>query len=125
MLCKCIGHLIGVRWLEGHSALLSRLSEGNAELKKLEDHIGEVFEEELLVRRVLLDVCLECLVGYECHVGRQHHQGLAGLVLILFGLSAIAYDPGLQVSIPVWAPSIFSSSSSRSTRACSTRLLQR
>lgn len=59
-----LAHSLGVRGLEGHSALLCGLGEGNTQLEKFEEHCREVLEPGLLVPGILLDVCLEGLIAH-------------------------------------------------------------
>lgn len=80
---EAVGIELSAGGFEGHSSLLSRLSEGNAELEELEDDIGEIFEEQRLISSILLDVLLEGLVRDKGHVGRKHHESLGRLILIL------------------------------------------
>lgn len=74
---------LGVDGLEDPA--LGVLGEGNAELEELDNDVGEVLEEELVVGGVLLNPLLESLVLDEGHVGGKHHEGLGLLVLILLG----------------------------------------
>jgi hypothetical protein len=67
--------------LEDH--FVGTLSERNTEFEELGDDSREVLEEKFLILGVLVDVCLKGLIGYEGHVGGQHHEGLGGLVLVL------------------------------------------
>lgn len=76
--------------LEGH-ALLSL--EGNTELEKLHDDVGEVLEEGVVVLGVLLDVRLEALVLDQGHVGGKHHEGLGGDILELLGAVPLLVGP--------------------------------
>lgn len=74
---------LGVDGLEDPA--LSVLLEGNTELEELDNDVGEVLEEELIVGGVLLNPLLELLVLDEGHVGGKHHEGLGLLVLKLLG----------------------------------------
>lgn len=69
--------------LEDHPVLVGRLSEGNTQFEKLGDDGGEILEEDTLILGVAVDVLAEGLVGDERHVGGQHHERFAGLVLVL------------------------------------------
>lgn len=83
--CAEIRKSLSVGGLEDHLLILGTLGEGNAELEELDDHSGEVLEEEIVVGGILLDPGLELLVLDESHVGGKHHEGLGLLVLILLG----------------------------------------
>ena len=62
---------------------LGVLGERNTELEELDNDVGEVIEEELVVGGILLNPLLELLVLNEGDVGGEHHEGLGLLVLIL------------------------------------------
>jgi hypothetical protein len=69
--------------LQGPSLVLGSLGEGNTQLEQLGDDGGKVLEEEVIVLGILLDEWLELLVLDQSVVRGQHHQGLAGFVLVL------------------------------------------
>jgi hypothetical protein len=72
---------LSVLWLENHAG--AALCEWHAELEKLRDYGSEVLEEKIIILSICLDPLLEGLVRNESHVGREHHQGLGGLILVL------------------------------------------
>jgi len=112
-----IRYLGVVGGLEGPSALLGALGEGNTKLEELEDHGGEVLEEELLILGILVDPLSEALVSDKGHVGGKHHQGLGGLVLILLGCQSSSPGTRRKGHLPAWDRSTSSSSTSRSRGA--------
>lgn len=70
--------------LKGHACLVGVLLKGHTELKEPEHDVAEVLKEETLVGGVLLDPWVELLVVDESHVSWEHHEGLGGLVFVLF-----------------------------------------
>lgn len=82
--CRLLGGL------EGHTLLGL---EGNTELEKSHDNIGEIVEEGVIVLGVPLDVGLEALVLDQGHVGGQHHKSLGGDILELLGAVPLLVRP--------------------------------
>lgn len=78
--------------LEDHAGVLAG-GERHAKLEEGGDDAGEVGEELVLVLGVALDDGAEGLVLDERHVGRQHHEGLAAVVLELHGAGPLAVAP--------------------------------
>lgn len=82
-------------------AVLGLALKRHAQLEQLDDDVGKVVEEGLAVLGVLFDVLLESLVLDQGHVGRQHHQALGGLVLVLLGSVPAAPSPLLLHQEPI------------------------
>lgn len=59
------------------------LLERNAQLEQLDKCLREFLEERVAVLGIALDVLPELLVLDEGNVGREHHQGLGGVVGVL------------------------------------------
>ena len=84
---------LDVHSLEGPPLVLGTLGEGDAQLEQLGDDGRKVGEESVIILGVLLDVRLELAVLDERIVGRQHHERLGRLVLVLFPTALVSGVP--------------------------------
>ena len=99
--------------LHGPSAVLGASSEGDTELEEAKDDGGEVLEEEIVILGVLLDPRLELLVLNQRHIGGKHHEGLGGLVLVLFQVSVSETTILIfHIILPAWGRSTSSTATS-------------
>jgi len=83
-------HLV-IAALEGPPLVLG-LREWYTELEKLDQYVGKLLEEDLIIGSIALDVRAEALVLDERHVGGQHHEALGLNILVLF--RAVPLLPG-------------------------------
>src|SRR6187551_1234481 len=82
-----------VKLLEHPPLTVGSLGKRHAQLEELDQSGRKVLEPHIVVRGILLHELLELAVLDECHIGRQHHQRLGLLVLILFPRQLSAFFP--------------------------------
>lgn len=82
--------------LQAH-AIFRLALEGHAEFEQLDQDVAELGEEGLVVGGVAFDVFLEFLVFDKGYVGREHHEGFAGEVLVLFRAVPLRFKSLLSI----------------------------